>query len=609
MSEESVIPKTQAEQAKRLNALLDELQKRGLDGFLVPRADEHQGEYVPPRAQRLAWLTGFTGSAGLAIVYRKQQDNQSVIFVDGRYTLQVRAQVDTELFDPQDLIEAPPRKWLSENLHKGAKIGFDPWLHTLNSIETLQKACHKAGAELVPCEENSLDAAWHDQPTPPLAPVIPHPLEYAGEESSKKRERIGQTLAKDNIDAAVITLPDSIAWLLNVRGGDVERSPLPLSFALIHADGHVNLFLDPRKSSPELSEHLGNGVSLQAPDQLGPTLDQLGKAGKTVQIDTATAAVWLHDRLKTADANIIRADDPCLLPKACKNDVELAGTRAAHERDGAAVSRFLHWLEQNGSSGTVDELSAEAQLQAFRAETGVLKDLSFDTISGSAANGAIVHYRVTAETNKPLQAGTLYLVDSGGQYLDGTTDVTRTIAIGTPTAEHKDRFTRVLKGHIALAKARFPKGTSGSQLDILARQALWQVGLDYDHGTGHGVGSYLCVHEGPQRISKVANNVALQPGMIISNEPGYYKTDEYGIRIENLVAVTEPEEISGGERAMMGFETLTFAPIDLNLIESSLLTQEEIAWLNDYHAQVRQKISPQLDETTNTWLKQATRAI
>jgi len=605
MSEELVAPKTQAESQQRLQALLRELEQHDLAGFLVPRADEHQGEYVPPRAQRLAWLTGFTGSAGLAVVYR----HGSAIFVDGRYTLQVGDQVDTGLFEPKHLLDSPPRQWLAENLRAGDRIGFDPWLHTPDSLEPLQKACTKAGAELVACASNPLDAVWEDQPEAPLAQAVAHPLDYAGEDLASKRQRLAEALSKDGIDSAVLTLPDSIAWLLNLRGADVPHNPVALAFALLHQDAHVELFIDERKLSPELREHLGNGVSVQAPERFEPALQALTE--KTVLADARSAPAWVFERLREAGAKIKQRTDPCVLPKACKNPVELNGSRAAHQRDGIALCRFFHWLAERGDSGELDELGVAEQLQHLRAASGELKDLSFDTISGAGANGAIVHYRVTPTTNKKLLPGSLYLVDSGAQYLDGTTDVTRTVFIGSgrPSDEQRDRFTRVLQGHIALARARFPKGTTGSQLDTLARYALWQAGLDFDHGTGHGVGSYLSVHEGPQRISKIPNDVALEPGMIISNEPGYYKTGEYGIRIENLVAVSEAEEIPGGERPMLGFETLTLAPIDLNLVESALLTAAEKHWLNTYHQRVRETIGPLLGDAARAWLEQATRVV
>ncbi len=589
----------------RYNAVLAELQRRQLDGLLVPLADQHQGEYVPPNAQRLAWLTGFTGSAGLAIVYPLG----SAIFVDGRYTLQVVDQVVGELFQPQHLLEQPPTQWLAEHVQAGARIGYDPWLHTPNGLKKLQAACAQAGAVLVACPNNPVDAVWTDRPPPPRAPAVVHPMEYAGESSSAKRLRLGEQLAAAGVDAAILTQPDSIAWLLNVRGGDVMHAPLVLSFALLYADGRVDWFVDARKLDDALRDHLGAAVRVCAPDALDSAVDALGQYGRRVLIDPATAAAHLFERLEQAGAKLERAADPCVLPKACKNVTELAGARAAHERDGVALTRFLHWLVEQAPAGGVDELGAAAQLRRFREAATEFRDISFDTISGSGPNGAIVHYRVTAATSRRLQLGDLYLVDSGGQYVDGTTDVTRTVAIGEPSAEQRRHFTLVLKGHIALAQARFPQGTCGTQLDILARQALWQAGLDFDHGTGHGVGSYLCVHEGPQRISKFLLDVPLQPGMIVSNEPGYYKTGAYGIRIENLLVVTEAQAIAGGERAMLGFENLTLAPIDTRLIDPSRLHDSERAWLNAYHARVRTVIGPQLDAPVRGWLEQVTRPV
>src|SRR4051812_28679329 len=503
----------------RLAALRAELRQRGLDGFVVPRADEHQGEYVPRRSQRLAWLTGFRGSAGLAIALA----DRAAIFIDGRYTLAVRAQVDTDAFVPHQIPEESPETWIAENLPKGGKLGFDPWLQTVDGHERFARACQRAGGSFVPVESNPIDSVWRDRPPAPLAPVLPHPVEFAGEASEAKRTRIAGIVSTRGADVALITAPDSIAWLLNVRGGDVPRTPFALGFALLHADGHVDLYMDRRKIPARTVAWLGNAVTLAPPDELGAAIDMMGKVGKRVLIETATAPFWAATRLQAAGVAIVRDADPVALPKACKNAVELEGIRTAHRRDGAAVTRFLAWLARASQSGTLREIEASDRLQALRQETGKLRDLSFDTISGAGPNGAIVHYRASEATQRILEPGSLYLVDSGGQYRDGPTDITRTVAIGTPTAEMKDRFPRVLKGHIALATARFPAGTTGSQLDALARTALWQVGLDYDHGTGHGVGAYLSVHEGPQRISKVANNVALQPGMIVSNEPGYYK--------------------------------------------------------------------------------------
>jgi Xaa-Pro aminopeptidase len=587
--------------AARVAALRGELRRQGLAGFIVPRADEHQGEYVPPRAERLAWLTGFTGSAGIAIIL----DDAAAIFVDGRYTLQAAQQVDGEVFATRHLLEQPPDAWIAERLPPGGRLGYDPWLHTPDGLETLRRSCGRAGGELVACDENPLDAVWTEQPPPPLAPVRAHDLRFAGRDAVDKRTTLAGKLAADNIDAAVLSAPDSIAWLLNIRGGDVPRTPLPLSFAVLHADGGVDLFIDRRKIVPGLEAHLGNAVRVRAPDAFSPALEQLGREKRRVLADPSSAAAAIFDRLAAAGAEIVRGSDPCALPKACKNPVEIEGARAAHRRDGAAVTRFLAWLAKTGPEGQVTEIDAAEQLAAYRRANELFRDFSFDTISGAGPNGAIVHYRVTPASNRHLQSGELYLIDSGAQYLDGTTDVTRTVAIGAPLPEMRDRFTRVLKGHIALGSARFPRGTTGSQLDALARLALWAAGVDYDHGTGHGVGSYLGVHEGPQRISKIPNRVALEPGMIVSNEPGFYKTGGYGIRIENLVTVVEAA-VDGGERSMLAFETLTLAPIDRNLIEPSLLTPAETAWLDAYHARVRATIGPLVDAETAAWLAAAT---
>jgi Xaa-Pro aminopeptidase len=597
--------KAEGAAADRLERLRAELKRRGLAGFIVPRTDEHQGEYVPKRAQRLAWLTGFTGSAGAAIVLA----DRAAIFVDGRYTLQVRAQVDTGLYAPHHLTEEPPDRWLQAQARAGERIGYDPWLHTIDGVGRLRQACARAGAELVALPDNPIDAIWASRPPPPLAPVRAHDLAYAGTSAADKRHAIGAALKADGADVVVLNAPDSIAWLLNIRGGDVPRTPFALSFALLDAEGAVDLFIDRRKLLPGLIDHLGNGVAVRAPDELGSALDQLGAQGKRVRVDPAAAPSWIFDRLEQAKAAIVRAEDPVQLPKACKNAVELAGTRAAHLRDGAALTRFLAWLAREAPKGHLTEIDAGERLAATRAENAELRDLSFDSITGAGPNGAIVHYRATPETNRAIRPGELFLVDSGGQYPDGTTDVTRTVAIGAPGAEERDRFTRVLKGHIAIATARFPKGTSGSQLDTLARLPLWQAGLDYDHGTGHGVGSYLSVHEGPHRISKLPNTVALRPGMIVSNEPGYYKTGAYGIRIENLVTVVELPEAPGAERPMLGFETLTLAPIDRALVEPGLLTSDEIAWLDAYHARVRRELGPSLQGDARAWLDEATQPL
>jgi Xaa-Pro aminopeptidase len=594
--------------AERLAALRNELARHRLDGFLVPRADEFQGEYVPPRAERLAWLTGFTGSAGLAVVLR----DRAAMFVDGRYTLQARDEVDAALYEHRHLTNEPPERWLAEHLAAGARLGYDPWLHTADGLAAIREAVERKGAALVACERNPLDAVWSDQPPAPMAPVVAHPIRFAGREAADKRAAVGRELEAAGIDAAVISQPASLAWLLNIRGADVPHTPLPLGFALVHGNGSVELFIEPLKLVPGLEAHLGNGVSVSPPAAFGAALDRLGAERRRVLVDRGSAALWIHERLKAAGAGTVAGEDPCLLPKACKNEVELQGMRAAHIRDGVAVTRFLAWLAAHAPAGRVDELQAAERLAEFRRMGELFRDFSFDTIPGSGPNGAIVHYHASPRTNRRLQPGELFLLDSGAQYLDGTTDITRTVAIGAPAPEMRDRFTRVLEGHIALGSARFPRGTTGSQLDVLARRALWDVGLDYDHGTGHGVGSYLGVHEGPQRISKLPNRVPLLPGMIVSNEPGYYKTGAYGIRIENLIVVVPAapsEPAREGELPMLGFETITLAPIDLALVEPALMTPAEIAWLDAYHARVRETLTPLLDSETAAWLAQATRPV
>jgi Xaa-Pro aminopeptidase len=588
--------------APRLSALRAELAKRGLDGFVVPHSDQHMGEYLPAFAERLAWLTSFTGSAGAAVVLK----DKAAVFVDGRYTLQVARQTDTSLFEPRDLVAEGPQGWLPDNLPKGAKLGYDPWLHTAHGVMHLRAACEKAGATLVACETNPIDAVWTDQPAPPTTPAKPHALNLAGVQSEAKRVQLGEGLKEAGAEAAVITLADSVCWLLNIRGADVPHTPFTLAFAILHEDGGADLFLDPAKRNPELMAHLGNSVQVHNPDQFEAALAAM--KGKSVLVDPATAAAAIFDRLHKAGATIRQGADPCQLPKACKNPLEIEGTRKAHIRDGAALAKFFSWLSVNAAGGALTEIEAAKTLEGFRRATGCLSDVSFDTISGAGPNGAIVHYRVTQSTNRTIAQGDMFLIDSGAQYPDGTTDVTRTVMVGEATAEMKDRFTRVLKGHIALATARFPEGTIGMQLDTLARRPLWEAGLDYDHGTGHGVGSYLSVHEGPQNISKKPVLQALKPGMICSNEPGFYKTGAFGIRIENLVVVSELKDV-GGERPMMEFETITLAPIDLNLVEPSLLTDVEKAWLNQYHARVRDTIGHLVDEETRAWLDKATRAI
>ena len=585
---------------KHLPLIRKAMAAQGLDGLIVPHEDEHQNEYLPAANDRLAWATGFTGSAGAAVILK----DKAAIFVDGRYALQVRDQVDQGLFEVRDIVEGGVPAWLETAAAKGQVIGFDPKLHSPDALDRLRHAAAKAGAELKPVADNPLDAAWGaERPGQPKAPVVPHPLTYSGEDSSSKRARVGQSLADLGVEAAVITSPASIAWLFNIRGGDVIRSPLPLGQAVLNADGTARLFLDPDKVTPDLPAWLGNQVSLDRPEALPDALKAL--KGKRVAIDPASSSAWYLDVLDGAGAAVVRAPDPCALPKACKNEVEIEGARRAHQRDGVALTRFLHWLATDAQASLPDEMEIVSKLEGLREATGALKDLSFDTIAGAGSNGAIVHYRPTRAKIRKTEPGSLLLVDSGAQYLDGTTDVTRTVAIGEASSEMRQRYTLVLKGHLALGRVRFPAGTTGAALDVLARAPLWSAGLDYDHGTGHGVGSYLGVHEGPQRIAKVDNHVALRPGMIVSNEPGYYKTGQYGIRIENLQYVTGPDEVEGGERPMLGFEFLTLAPYDRRLINEILLTDDEREQINAYHARVLAEVGPDLDQDALAWLQVA----
>lgn len=581
----------------KLRAVLAE---QGLDGFYVPHEDAYNNEYLPAANERLAWVTGFTGSAGTAIVLA----DRAAVFADGRYTLQAADQVPGDLFELAGLPDPGPFGWLARQDLDGKTLGYDPKLMTPASLDRLERAARKAGAELVPVDPNPIDLAWDGRPDEPIAPVVPHPLERAGKAHEDKRAELGAALKADGADAAVITAPASIAWAFNIRGGDVACSPLPLGRAILRADGSADLFLDERKVSDDLREHLGNTVTVRPLGELDASLADL--TGQTVSLDPNEASAWFFAQLEDAGARILRQRDPVMLPKACKNEAEIEGTRAAHRRDGVAVTRFLHWLATEAQSGDVTEIDAAIRLEHFRDELEGLKDLSFETISGAGPNGALPHYRVSTASNRKLERGTLYLVDSGGQYLDGTTDVTRTVAIGEPSAAMRRHYTLVLKGHIALATVRFPKGTTGTHLDTLARHALWQAGLDYDHGTGHGVGVYLGVHEGPQRISKAWSDVALAPGMIVSNEPGYYREGAYGIRIENLQYVTEAAPIPGGDRDMLGFANLTLAPLARDLIEPDQLSPAERDWVDAYHADVLAKIGPRLDGEEADWLKSAT---
>jgi len=591
--------------AERVEALRREMAKAGLEAVLVPRADEHQGEYVPPAAERLRWLTGFSGSAGLAAVGR----TSAALFVDGRYVVQAPAQVDTRTFEVLQVPQAKLEDWIGKHAKAGGAVGFDPKLHTVAMVEELTKSLKPKGIKLKALGRNLVDKIWgRERPPPPLAPVVPHALRYAGKAAEQKIAELQAALRKEGEDAVVLTLPDSIAWLFNIRGSDVAHNPVALAFAIVPASGKAELFVEAAKVGPDAKAHLAPLAKISEPAALDRRLAALKGMGKRIRLDPATASSWFFRKLTGGKARIVRAADPCLLPKARKNAAEIKGARAAHKRDGAAVVRFLAWLDREAPHGRLDEIAASRQLETVRSETQALKEISFDTISGAGPNGAIVHYRVTTRTNRKLDPGQLYLVDSGAQYLDGTTDITRTVAIGKPTREMQERFTLVLKGHIGIATARFPKGTRGIDLDPFARRPLWEAGLDFDHGTGHGVGSYLSVHEGPQNISRRSMAV-LEPGMIISNEPGYYKEGAYGIRIENLVLVTEPEKPAGGERDVMGFETLTLAPIDRRLVRPELLTRDELAWLNAYHARVADIIGPELGPIDRAWLEAATAPI
>lgn len=590
---------------KHLPLLRAEMKKQNLDGFVIPHDDEYQNEYIPAYAERLMWPSGFSGSAGAAIVMM----DRAIMLTDGRYTLQVRQQVDGEYFAYEDLIETPPDKWLAENASAGARIGYDPMLHTLASVKRLRAAEKKAGFTLVAVSENPVDAAWKDQPPLPSGLVKPHDIKFAGKSSADKRREIAAAIEKAGADVALITAPPSVAWLFNIRGSDVNRTPLPLSRALLNKDGSATLFLAPEKIDNQLPEFLGDDVDIRSETDVTSALEKLGASGVKVAADPALAPSKFVETMRAAGAKIIELTDPCALPRATKNETELDGTRSAHIRDGIAVTRFLHWIETEAQSGNVDEIVAAKRLEEFRSVSDELRDISFDTISGAGSNGALCHYKVSTATNAKLEKGALYLVDSGGQYPDGTTDITRTTPIGEATKEMCDRFTRVLKGHIGLATMKFPAGTTGTHLDVMARKPLWDAGLDYDHGTGHGVGSFLGVHEGPQRIAKAPNSQALLPGMILSNEPGFYKAEEFGIRIENLIIVTQPQTVPGGEREMMSFETITLAPINLDLVLPELLTADERQWLNDYHARVNETLSPLLPNNIRGWFEKATRPI
>jgi Xaa-Pro aminopeptidase len=586
----------------RLAALRAELARSRLAGFIVPRADAHQGEYVAPSDERLGWLTGFTGSAGFCIVL----PDIAGIFVDGRYRTQVKSQVDLAHFTPVAWPEVKPGDWLRERASGQARIGLDPWLHTAKEISAIEAALAGSTITLVPVD-NPVDAIWHDRPAPPRGPVTIQALEQAGESHADKRSRLGAELVSSGQKAAVLTLPDSLSWLLNIRGSDIARNPVVQGFAILHATGHVTAFIEPEKIPDDVRAHLGPEITLRPISAFAPALRTL-KA--PVRVDRATAPMQIWLELDEAGVAAVDGPDPCILPKARKNPVEIAGAREAHLRDGAAMVEFLAWFAREAPGGGLSEIDVVSELEQFRRATNALREISFETICGAGPNGAIMHYRVTKETNRRLNPGEIVVVDSGGQYLDGTTDITRTVAIGRVDDEIRACFTRVLQGMIAISRLRWPKGVAGQHLDAIARYPLWLAGQDFDHGTGHGVGSYLSVHEGPQRLSRLSD-VPLEPGMILSNEPGYYREGAFGIRIENLVIVGEAAALPGGDdgRKMLDFETLTFVPIDRNLVVAAMLSDGERQWLDAYHAEVRERIAPRVSDRARDWLMQATAPI
>jgi Xaa-Pro aminopeptidase len=594
-------PPEAAAAAPRVAALREELARRGLDGFVVPHADRFQNEYLPPSEERLAWLTGFTGSAGAAVILA----DRAALFVDGRYTTQARDQVDGALFAIEHLVEKPPGAWIEANLQAGQKLGYDAWLHSSEGAERLAKACAAVGAALVATTPNPIDTIWRDRPAPPHGAVVPHGLEYSGEAAADKLARIRAEMTKLKADALVVSDPQGVAWTFNVRGSDVAHTPVALAFAIVPAEGPARLYADADRLTAGAKVALAGLAEIRPPAAFEGDVAALGTAHRTVQLDQASAASAIAQAITGHGGKAPRGADPIAAMKTVKNDTEIAGSRAAHRRDGAAVARFLAWFDRTAPAGELTEIDAVEALETFRRDTNLLKDVSFPTISGSGPNGAIIHYRVTRRTNRKISPGEIYLVDSGAQYEDGTTDITRTVIVGAPTAEMCDRFTRVLKGHIAIARAVFPDGTTGAQLDSFARAPLWAAGLDFDHGTGHGVGSYLSVHEGPPRIAKLGTT-PLKRGMILSNEPGYYKVGDYGIRIENLVLVAAAPTVPGADKPLNAFETLTLAPIDRRLIDLSLLDAGEIAWLDAYHAKVRAELSPLVDDATRAWLDEAT---
>ncbi len=589
-----------SEKSLRLSALRSELKKRKLTGFIVPRQDEFQGEYVAAYAERLRWLTGFAGSWGTAIILAKK----AAIFVDGRYTIQITQQVDVKHFVPQHLIDEPPAKWLENNLQKGDRLGFDPMLLTAAQAKTFADVCKKIGAKLVPVQQNPIDTIWTEQPKRPTAQISVQPLQFAGKSAIEKLQDIAGSLNALKADATILTLPDSVSWAMNIRGLDVPFTPIVLAFALVKKTGKSILFIDRNKLPEDVRAHLKNVCIIKKPEDLDDEIASLGQKKSVVTLDRNTSPEKFVRLLTKSGATIVQSVDPCTMPKAQKNATEQEGARAAHRRDGVAVVRFLKWLEGEAPKGNLNEWAAAEKFREIRKQSELLLDLSFNTIAGAGPNAAIPHYSVNPDDCLPIKNNEIFLIDSGGQYQDGTTDITRTVIVGKPTDEMRDRFTRVLKGMINLSMIRFPDGTCGSQIDVLARAALWQAGLDFDHGTGHGVGSYLSVHEGPARINK-SDRIPFKPGMILSNEPGFYKAGSFGIRIENLLLIKPAEKIAGGERAMMSFETLTFAPIDRNLIETKLMTRAELDWLDDYHADVLKIIGDQIDGDDLVWLKKA----
>jgi Xaa-Pro aminopeptidase len=583
-----------------LSLLRAELARRGLDGFVLPRADEHLNEYVPASAERLRWLTGFTGSAGLAIVLR----DRAAVFVDGRYTLQAAQQVDAAEFEIVSTVETSPESWLEANLPEGAALGVDPWLHTAEQLARFEAAASSRGRGLDLLGDNPVDAVWADRPAPPLGAVTVQPLAYAGESAEAKLDRLRKALAAARADALALTQPDGVAWAFNIRGKDVGHTPLPLAYALVPAEGRPRLFIDGRKLSNETRAHVEDVAGVEPYEAFRPALAELGARGAAVLVDPASAPAAAGRGVEAAGGRVVAKPDPTILMKARKNAAELDGARAAHRRDGAAMAGFLHWFDRAAADPATSEITVAEALEGFRRATGALEDISFPSIAGAGPDGAIVHYRVTRASDRRLDRDSLFLIDSGGQYRDGTTDVTRTLAVGTPSAEMRARFTDVLEGMVAISVARFPKGTTGQHLDALARIHLWRGGFDYDHGTGHGVGSYLSVHEGPCRIAKTPSP-PLEPGMILSNEPGYYRTGAYGVRIENLVVVTEPAVPEGGDRPMMGFETLTLVPIDRRCIDPARLSAEARGFVDAYHARVRAEIGPLVAPEVRAWLDAA----